>query len=52
MNELAGDQSLERFRVEYEKLHRTLKISHENEKKLLKRCRELNADIIGNAAKV
>lgn len=29
-----------------------MKVSHENEKKLLKRCRDLNADIVGNAAKV
>ena len=33
-------------------MHRALKVSHENEKKLLKRCRDLNADIVGNAAKV
>lgn len=52
LGELAGDQSLERFRVEYEKLHKALKISHENEKKLLKKCKELNTDIVGNAAKV
>ncbi len=29
-----------------------MKTSHENENKLLKKCRELNADIIANAAKV
>lgn len=52
LGELAGDQSLERFRVEYEKLHKALKISHENEKKLLKKCKELNTDIVSNAAKV
>jgi len=27
---LATDQSLERFRNEFDKLHRSLKISHEN----------------------
>ena len=43
---------MERFRIEYEKLHRALKFSHENEKKLLKKCRELNNDIVSNAAKV
>lgn len=31
LNELVGDKSLERFRLEYEKLHHTLKKSHENE---------------------
>ena len=29
-----------------------LKASHESEKRLLKRCKELNGDIVGNAAKV
>jgi len=52
LQELAGDASLERFRLEYEKLHRALKASHENEKKLLRRCKELNGDIVGHAAKV
>ena len=47
-----GDKSLEKFRVEYEKLHRALKKSHESEKRLIKRCRELNAEIVANAAKV
>jgi len=52
LRELAGDQSLERFRVEYEKLHRALKATHENEKRLVKRCKELNGDIVNNAVKV
>lgn len=33
---------MERFRSEYEKLHRALKKSHESEKRLIKKCRELN----------
>lgn len=52
LTELVGDKSLEKFRVEYEKLHRALKKSHESEKRLIKRCRELNAEIVANAAKV
>mmetsp|Transcript_23941 Transcript_23941/g.66472 ORF Transcript_23941/g.66472 Transcript_23941/m.66472 type:complete len:870 (+) Transcript_23941:229-2838(+) len=52
LEELVGDQSLERFRVEYEKIHRALKKSHESEKRLIKKCRELNAEIVANAAKV
>lgn len=52
LNELMGDKSLERFRVEYEKLHRALKKSHESEKRLMAKCRELNAEIVANAAKV
>ena len=47
-----GDKSLEKFRVEYEKLHRALKKSHESEKRLMQKCRELNAEIVANAAKV
>ncbi|KAG2497197.1 hypothetical protein HYH03_004786 [Edaphochlamys debaryana] len=52
LQELVGDKSLERFRIEYEKLHRALKKSHESEKRLIKKCRELNAEIVANAAKV
>jgi chromosome segregation ATPase len=52
LTELVGDKSLERFRVEYEKLHRALKKSHESEKRLIKKCRELNSEIVSNAAKV
>lgn len=52
LSELVGDKSLEKFRTEYEKLHRALKKSHESEKRLIKRCRELNAEIVSNAAKV
>ncbi len=43
---------MEKFRVEYEKLHRALKKSHESEKRLMQKCRELNAEIVSNAAKV
>jgi hypothetical protein len=52
LQELVGDQSLERFRQEYEKLHRALKKSNEGEKRLLKKCRELNSEIVSNAVKV
>merc|ERR1719326_58580 len=52
LQELVGDKSLEHFRVEYEKLHRALKKSHDSEKRLIKKCRELNAEIVSNAVKV
>lgn len=52
LNELVGDKSLERFRQEYDKLHNSLKKAHENEKRLIKKCRELNAEIVANAAKI
>lgn len=45
-------RSLEKFRIEYEKLHKALKKSHESEKRLMSKCRELNADIVSNAAKM
>jgi chromosome segregation ATPase len=46
------DESLEKFRIEYEKLHRALKKSHEQEKRLVKKCRELNSEILSNQAKI
>ncbi|KAI5082160.1 hypothetical protein GOP47_0001903 [Adiantum capillus-veneris] len=52
LQELQQDRSLDRFRGEYEKLHRALKKSHESEKRLIKKCRELNNEILANAAKV
>ena len=52
LEELVGDQSLSKFREEYEKLHRALRKSHDNEKRLIKKCRELNSEIVSNAAKV
>jgi len=52
LQELVGDKSLEHFRNEYEKLHRALKKSHESEKHLIKKCRELNQEIVANAVKV
>ncbi|KAL7852583.1 hypothetical protein SRHO_G00183680 [Serrasalmus rhombeus] len=52
LNELVGDKSLEKFRVEYEKLTKVLKKSHESEKRLMTKCRELNAEIVSNSVKV
>lgn len=48
LENLVGDKSMERIRVEYEKLHRALKKSHDNEKRLIKKCRELNQEIVAN----
>jgi len=52
LQELVADKSLEHFRVEYEKLHRALKKSHDSEKRLIKKGRELNQEIVSNAVKV
>ena len=52
IKDLGGEDNLERFRLEYEKLHRALKKSHESEKRLIKKCQELSQEIMANAAKV
>eukprot|EP00767_Chilomastix_cuspidata_P001597 gnl/Chilomastix_cuspidata/1720.p1 GENE.gnl/Chilomastix_cuspidata/1720~~gnl/Chilomastix_cuspidata/1720.p1 ORF type:complete len:898 (+),score=562.81 gnl/Chilomastix_cuspidata/1720:75-2768(+) len=52
LSELVGDRSLEKFRVEYEKLHRALRKSYENEKRLIRRVKELGSEIVSNASKI
>ncbi|XP_042636749.1 cilia- and flagella-associated protein 58 [Orycteropus afer afer] len=52
LNELSGDKSLEKFRIEYEKLHAVMRRSYDNERRLMAKCRELNAEIVVNSAKV
>lgn len=52
LQELMGDRSLEKFKTEYEKLHKALIKSHESEKRLMQKCRELNAELVANSAKV
>ncbi|XP_067858802.1 cilia- and flagella-associated protein 58 [Heptranchias perlo] len=52
LTELMGDKGLEKFRIEYEKMHRALKKSHENEKRLMAKCKDLNAEIVANSTKV
>ena len=52
MKKLKGDESLDKFRVEFEKLHQALKKSHDGEKRLMTKCRELNADLLAASTKV
>lgn len=52
LNELVGDKSMDKVRVEYEKLIHALKKSRENEKRLMSKCRELNAEIVSTSTKV
>ncbi|KAJ8002203.1 hypothetical protein DPEC_G00177380 [Dallia pectoralis] len=52
LDELLEEKSLGKFRVEYEKLYNALKNSHENEKRLMAKCRELNAEIVSDSVKV
>lgn len=52
LSELIGDKSMDKIRVEYEKLIHALKKSRENEKRLMSKCRELNAEIVSTSTKV
>lgn len=52
MAELGDNEAMARFRTEYEKLHRTLLKSRDNEKKLLGKCKELNEEMLSNAGKL
>ena len=49
---MAGELGVERFRDVFEKLYETLKSVHENERKLTKKCRQLNDEIAVNVARV
>eukprot|EP00747_Dinoflagellata_sp_TGD_P162860 gnl/TRDRNA2_/TRDRNA2_180945_c0_seq1.p1 gnl/TRDRNA2_/TRDRNA2_180945_c0~~gnl/TRDRNA2_/TRDRNA2_180945_c0_seq1.p1 ORF type:complete len:877 (+),score=320.21 gnl/TRDRNA2_/TRDRNA2_180945_c0_seq1:83-2632(+) len=54
LKDLSGSNAaiVEPFRAEYEKLFKALQKSHESEKRLIKKCRDLNSDITANAASV
>lgn len=52
LDELVGDESMEKVRREYEKLIQVLVKSRENEKRLMSKCRELNAKIVSTTTKV
>lgn len=52
LDELVGDQSVDQVRLEFEKLIQALKKSRENEKRLMAKCRELNAEIVSSSTKV
>ncbi|XP_076464696.1 cilia- and flagella-associated protein 58-like [Babylonia areolata] len=52
LNELLNDESLEKFKKQYEKLHTALVNSHESERALMDKIRDLNEEISTNAEKV
>ena len=52
LQELRGDKGMESFMLEYEKMYRALRKSHDSERRLLKKCRELGSEIIGHQVKV
>jgi chromosome segregation ATPase len=50
--ELAGDQSLVRFKHEYDRLYRALRRSHDNERILYNKITELSRDMANQTAKL
>ncbi|CAH8544547.1 unnamed protein product [Heterobilharzia americana] len=52
LKEIEGNRGLERYKEEYEKLMNAFFRSHDNEKRLMRKCRELKAEIVSNSAKV
>jgi hypothetical protein len=52
MGEISNEKNMAPFKNEYEKIFRALNTSYESEKRLVKRCKELQDTIIQNAAKV
>ncbi|XP_071376274.1 cilia- and flagella-associated protein 58-like [Centroberyx affinis] len=51
LSELVGDKSSDKFRVVYDKLTHALRKSHDSEKRLMSKCKELNAEIVSNTTK-
>jgi chromosome segregation ATPase len=43
--EMSGDQSIERFRKQFQSLYDNLRMSHDNERAILQKCKELNNQI-------
>ena len=52
MRSFGGDQSLSRFKHEYEKLFKAFRKSHENEKILFNRINEMSKDMTNQTAKL
>jgi len=49
---IAGEHGMEKFHGEFERLFGTLQRVHENERRLTQKCRQLNAEIETNVARV
>ena len=52
IGDLVSDRSLDNFRSEYEKLYSALKESHNNNKQLINKLRELNEEVVINSQKI
>jgi chromosome segregation ATPase len=50
--ELGDDPVLSKFKTEYEKLHRTLLKSRDNEKKVIQKCKDLSQELTATSSKV
>ncbi|EGD80250.1 hypothetical protein PTSG_10926 [Salpingoeca rosetta] len=52
LDRFSDDPAFSPFREEYENLLEALEKAHDNERRLESKCRELNAELVSNAAKV
>lgn len=52
IQDIVGDRSYVKFKIEYEKLQKALITSYEHNKLLVDRCNELNQDILNNTKKI
>ena len=52
LQHISGDENLEKYRAEYEKLYKAFRVSFDNEKRLVRQCKDLNEMIVNNAASV
>lgn len=50
--DMVNDHSLDNFREEYQKIHDSFLRSHANNIELVKKCRDLNSEILSNSTKV
>ena len=52
LNEIIGNANLERFAKAYKRIYNTLKTSYEGERRLVKKCKDLNSQIYEKATNV
>ena len=52
MDEMLQDANLDKFRVQFEKLHNALQDATQSNGRLQVKNREVNAELVANAAKV
>lgn len=52
MDGLKADDSLDHFRIEYDKMYTSLQRSHMSEQNLVHKCQELTQELLSNAAKM